>query len=226
MARRPRVVVCGVAQHVTQRGNDRQAVFYSTSDRHLYLKLLSEHASRYSTRILGYCLMTNHVHLIAVPDCQNSLALTMGRTHCEYALAQNKALARSGHVWQNRFFSCHLEQTHLIRALRYVEMNPVRAGLAAAPWDWPWSSARAHSEAEVQDPILDPGWVEYFGNWNYGEWREMLGVGVSDSECDLFRKATRTGEPLGSPAFVEALERQVGRKLSVQPRGRPKIKCV
>jgi putative transposase len=170
--------------------------------------------------------MTNHVHLIAVPDRENSLALTMGRTHCEYALAQNKALERSGHVWQNRFFSCHLEQTHLIRALRYVEMNPVRAGLAADPWGWPWSSARAHSQAGVQDQVLDPGWAEYFGNWDYGEWREMLGAGVSESECDLVRQATRTGEPLGSPAFVEALERQVGRSLRVQARGRPKAKCV
>jgi putative transposase len=107
--------------------------------------------------------MTNHVHLIAVPEREGSLARTMGSTHSEYALAFNHAHGRSGHVWQNRFFSCPLGESHVLSALRYVELNPVRAGLASEPAGWPWSSARAHTVERARDPVLDCRWVEYFG---------------------------------------------------------------
>jgi putative transposase len=137
MPRRPRVILPGVAHHVTQRGNNREPVFRSSDDRRFYLELLGRHAAHYGARILGYCLMTNHVHLIAVPEREDSLARSMGSTHSEYALALNYAQGRSGHVWQNRFFSCPLEESHLLRALRYVELNPVRAELASAPDGWP-----------------------------------------------------------------------------------------
>jgi putative transposase len=92
---------------------------------------LVRHATHYGTRILGYCHMTNHVHLIAVPEREDSLARTLGCTHSEYTLALNHAQARSGHIWQNRFFSCLLDESCLLRALRYVELNPVRVGLAS-----------------------------------------------------------------------------------------------
>jgi putative transposase len=221
MPRRPRIVVPGVAHHVTQRGNNCQQVFHSSGQRRLYLDLLGQHATRYGVRILGYCLMTNHVHLIAIPERENSLARALARTHSEYALAINHAQGWSGHVWQNRFFSCLLDGSHLLRALRYVELNPVRAELASAPWNWPWSSAHAHTRDRVLDPVLDGRWAEYFGGWNYGEWREILSAGMSGGECDTVRHATHTGEPLGSREFVTTLERQAGRRLRVLARGRP-----
>jgi putative transposase len=221
MPRRPRVIAPGVAHHVTQRGNNRQPVFHSSDDRRFYLGLLGRHATRYGVRILGYCLMTNHVHLVAVPERENSLARALGCTHSEYALALNHAQGWSGHVWQNRFFSCLLDESHVLRALRYVELNPVRAGLTSAPWDWPWSSARAHTLDHVLDPVLDCRWVEYFGGWDYHEWQEILSAGMPGGECDTVRRATHTGEPLGSREFVTALERQAGRRLRVLARGRP-----
>ena len=137
MPRRARVVIPGVPHHVTQRGNNRQPVFDSPDDRRRYLELLGRHAERCGARLLAYCLMTNHVHLIAVPDRETSLAQALGRTHSEYALALNRAQGRSGHIWQNRYFSCALSASHLWSAVRYVELNPVRAGLATAAWEWP-----------------------------------------------------------------------------------------
>ncbi len=168
--------------------------------------------------------MTNHVHLIAVPEREGSLARTLGCAHAEYALAVNHAQGRSGHLWQNRFFSCPLDESHLWCALRYVELNPVRAGLASEPSGWPWSSARAHTVDHALDPVLDCRWVEYFGRWDYSEWREILSAGISGGESDAIRRATHTGEPLGSREFVAALERQAGRRLRVLARGRPQKK--
>ena len=221
MPRRPRIILPGAAHHVTQRGNNRQAVFHSSDDRRFYLDLLARHAAHNGTRIQGYCLMTNHVHLIAVPERAGSLARTLGGTHSEYALALNHAHGRSGHVWQNRFFSCPLGESHLLCALRYVELNPVRAGLAAEPAGWLWSSARAHTVERAVDPVLDGACLEYFGRWDYGEWREILSAAVSGRDGDSIRRATYTGEPLGSREFVAALERQAGRRLQVLARGRP-----
>jgi len=225
MPRRPRVVIPGVAHHVTQRGNNREPVFHSCEDRRFYLDLLARHAGHHGARVLGYCLMTNHIHLIAVPERESSLARTLGSTHSEYALALNQAYGRSGHVWQNRFFSCPLGESHLLSALRYVELNPVRAGLASEPAGWPWSSARAHTVDQALDPVLDRRWVEHFGRWDYGEWREILTAGLSGGESDSIRRATYAGEPLGSREFVAALERQTGRKLRVLARGRPPKKA-
>jgi putative transposase len=222
MPRRPRAVFPGVAHHLTQRGNDRQAVFHSPEDRRLYLDLLSHHAARSGARVLGYCLMTNHIHLVAVPEFEHSLARALGRAHSEYALAVNRAAGRSGHLWQNRFFSCPMEEAHLANALRYIDLNPVRAGLAAIPWDWPWSSARAHTVEHARDAVLDCDWTGYCGHWDYLGWRDLLASGMANEESIAVREATRTGEPLGSREFVMRLEREAGRRLRVFPRGRPK----
>jgi len=203
----------------SQRGNNRQQVFYSVEDRRLYLHLLTRYAARYGTQIAGYCLMTNHVHLLVVPRHENSLARTFGPTHAEYALALNLSEKRSGHLWQNRFFSCPLDAAYLENALRYVELNPVRAGLTVMPWDWPWSSARAHSQEDASDAVLDRS--GHLDRWDYAGWREGLLSGISQTEYDSIRRATHTGEPLGSREFLRQLERQAGRRLRVLARGRP-----
>jgi len=218
--RRPRVIIPGIAHHITQRGNNHQQVFYSDSDRRLYLDLLSRRALQYGARILSYCLMTNHVHVVAVPERKHSLARTFGRAHAEYAAALNQAERRSGHLWQNRFFSCPLDGAHLENAMRYVELNPVRAGLVAMPWAWPWSSARAHCSKGASDVLLD--WRDgALDDWHYASWKEGLRSGLSDGELHEVRRATQTGEPLGSQEFLKQLERQAGRRLRVGARGRP-----
>ncbi len=128
MARFARVVAVGPPHHVTQRGNNRQVVFQSDQDRALYLKLLREQSARRRLSIWGYCLMDNHVHLIAAPLSEESLARALRQTHADYARYANVKRGAVGHFWQNRYFSCPMEDGHCWTALAYVERNPVRAG--------------------------------------------------------------------------------------------------
>ena len=127
MPRVARIVLEGQPHHITQRGNNRQDVFFLADDRLAYLELLRIHGERFGFRVLGYCLMTNHVHLIGVPARQESLAKAVGRTNFRYTQYINRMHGRSGHLWQNRFYSCALDDVHLCRAMCYVEQNPVRA---------------------------------------------------------------------------------------------------
>lgn len=224
MPRLSRVVIPGAPHHITQRGNNRQPVFFSADDRRFYLELLGLHAERSGVRILGYCLMTNHVHLVAVPEEETSLARVLRHAHAEYSLAVNRSRRRSGHVWQNRYFSCPMSETHLLCALRYVELNPVRAGMAAEATDWPWSSARSHTSPTASDGVLCCDWIEYFRGWNHAEWAEILAAGMTEAERNAVRRSTHTGEPLGSQEYVTTLERKLGRRLRVGGPGRPRKK--
>ena len=223
MGRIARVVIPGLAHHVTQRGNRQQNVFLSDDHRRVYLKTLGKHCEKYGLRILGYCLMTNHVHLVAVPLREDSLAKGLGRTHNDYARWFNVTQGQSGHLWQNRFFSCPLEDRHLWEALRYVELNPVRAHLVARPEEWRWSSAGAHLGRPDESGLLSmESWREQYDE---RRWREVLEMGVGAAELEQrIREATRTGRPFGSETFVERLEEQTGRRLRPQRRGPKKKK--
>ena len=219
MGRLARAVVPGIAHHITQRGNHRQQVFFDAEDRLVYLAALGENAARYGMRLLGYCLMTNHVHLIAVPERDDSLARALGRAQCDYARWQHIRQRQTGHLWQNRFFSCPLDSGHCWGALRYVERNPVRAGLTEAAEAWPWSSARAHVTGADEAARLDMN--EWAACWTPSQWRQALEVGVGDSLLDeRIRQATRTGRPLGTEGFAAALEHVLNRPLLPAKRGR------
>jgi len=149
MARFARVVVVDVPHHVTQRGNARQIILSNDADRVAYLELLRQHSALHGLSLLGYCLMSNHVHMIAVPRTAEALAQTLKQTHGRYAAYWNARNSSSGHVWQGRFYSCPLDETHLWRALRYVELNPVRAAMVSAAEQWRWSSAAAHCGTDM-----------------------------------------------------------------------------
>ena len=144
MPRVARIVVPGVPHHVTQRGNNRQEVFFVDDDRGFYLDLLGRQAQRFGLDVLGYCLMSNHVHLIAVPQREDSLAKAIGRTHFLYTQYLHRLHGRSGHLWQNRFYSCALDEAHCWAALCYTERNPVRARMVRKAWRYRWSSAAVH----------------------------------------------------------------------------------
>ncbi|HLK61868.1 MAG TPA: transposase [Bryobacteraceae bacterium] len=212
MPRFARVVVPGCWHHVTQRGNHQQTVFFDNSDRQLYLELLRDHAARHSVRITGYCLMNNHVHLLAVPEREDGLARALGRAHNDYARWINLRQRTTGHLWQNRFFSCPLDESHSWEALRYVELNPVRAGLAKSATEWRWSSARTHAGGTDRASLLDlSAWAD---RWAPGTWEDALAIGISDAALlARIREATRTGRPVGSAAYVEHLEAATGRPL-------------
>jgi putative transposase len=223
MSRRSRVVIPNFPHHVTQRGNNRRDVFFGDTDRKIYLKLLGHYCSEYAVDIVGYCVMTNHVHLIATPQRENSLAKALGRTHNDYSRWLNVSRSESGHVWQNRFYSCPLERGHLWAALAYAERNPVRAGMVAAAEEWPWSSASAH----LDTPACADQWLQmeiWQENWSPHAWRIALTEGINEA-CFQARlaEATRTGRPLGDESFVDLCERQCGTALRPQKRG-PKAK--
>ncbi|HPD16451.1 MAG TPA: transposase [Planctomycetota bacterium] len=221
MPRIARIVIPGLAHHVTQRGNNRQDVFFTDDDRAAYLALLARHAREFGLRVLGYCLMTNHVHLVAVPEAEDSLARAVGRTDFVYAQAVNRLHGRCGHLWQNRFHSCPLDEAHLAAAVRYAERNPVRARMVRLAWRYPWSSAAAHV-GEAGDPsgLLDlAAWRE---RWSAAEWRELLRSDPAEEELLGLRFRTRRGRPLGSDAFLGRLEAALGRRLRALPVGRPR----
>jgi len=154
MPRQPRTVIAQCTHHVTQRGNNRQDVFFVEADRRAYLAYLREAAIRFSLRVHAYCLMTNHIHLVVEPLEEPSLANVLKRTSQLYAQYVNRMHGRTGHFWQDRFFSCPLDDMHLWRTLAYVERNPVRAHLCSKAWEWRWSNAAAHCGAD--DPRDDP----------------------------------------------------------------------
>ena len=143
MARLARVIIPGVPHHVTQRGNRRQATFFGNADYAAYLDLLSQWCGLCGIDVLAYCLMPNHVHLVVVPQAADSLHRGLGETHRRYTRRVNFREGWRGHLWQGRFASFPLDEPHLWAAVRYVERNPLRAGLVTRVEDWPWSSARA-----------------------------------------------------------------------------------
>ncbi len=224
MPRLLRVVAAGVPHHVTQRGNARRDVFHSDSDRMVYLGLLRDHARKRSVIVLGYCLMSNHVHLVVVPPAPDAMALLLRDIHGRYAAYKNTADAATGHVWQGRYYSCPMGEDYLWTALRYVERNPVRAGIEGVAEDYPWSSAAIHCDGRISDGIVSL--EEWTVRWRPGEWREFLRPGRHEidetADAALFRAHTHSGRPLGSAEFVRAIERRTGRRLTPSRGGRPR----
>ena len=221
MPRVARIVVPGAAHHVTQRGNNMQDVFFVDDDRRVYLELLLEQGFRFDFRIEGYCLMTNHIHVIGVPAREESLAKTIGRTHFLYSQYVNRMHGRSGHLWQNRFHSCAMDDAHTFNALCYVELNPVRAGMVKKAWDYPWSSAKAHCGGEKGNLFLDP--AAWFERTSAEKWKATLKEIARDKEAqEAVRRSTHTGRPLGSDSFLSKVEHALGRRVRALPVGRPK----
>jgi putative transposase len=221
MPRFARIVVAGVAHHVTQRGNNKQDVFFVDDDRRVYLELLRAQSQRFGLRVDGYCLMSNHVHIVGVPSEEDSLTKAIGRTNFLYTQYVNRLHGRSGHLWQNRFYSCPMDEAHAMNALCYIELNPVRAGTVRVPWTYPWSSAAAHCGKAPANLLLDvAAWRE---TMPAGEWRETLAAFARDAnEADTLRRSTHSGRPLGSDSFMSKLENLLGRRLRPLPIGRQK----
>ncbi|MHC4552444.1 MAG: transposase [Planctomycetota bacterium] len=219
MPRTARIVVPDVPHHITQRGNNRQDVFFVDDDRRVYLSILREQSAKYGLEILGWCLMTNHIHLIARPTGSESLAKALGRTHFRYTQYINKFHSRSGHLWQNRFFSCPLGRGHFWKALLYVEQNPVRAEMVTQPWDYRWSSAKAHVENNDKRGLLDMTYWKEIASMV--DWKLALGKVQAAEQVKAIRSNTHTGRPLAEDAFICKLEKRLNKRLRPLPIGRP-----
>ena len=218
MARLPRVIAVDGPHHVTQRANARHFILERDIDRKVYLDLLRQSLALQNVAMMGYCLMSNHVHLVLVPSRAESLGLSLKHAHGRYASYWNAIHQSSGHVWQGRYYSCPLDEPHLWEALRYPELNPVRAGLVAEPESWIWSSAAVHCAAGP-----DPGWLSlglWKNHWSAESWKAFLRAKEEESALTAIRVSTHTGRPLGTAEFVHALERTTQRLLAPQKRGR------
>ena len=217
MPRRARCLVDGVPHHVTQRGVDRCPVFESDFDRHTYLRLLRDQLAETPVRLLGWCLMTNHVHLVLLPEHSDGLGVVLRRVHGRYAQYFNVRSGRTGHLWQNRYFACPLGPAQVRRALVYVDCNPIRAGMVEAATDYPWSSAAAHAGGADPTGILDGDWQRLAGI--SGNWGDLLRDAGRDRELEA---CTYSGRPFGDVEFVTRIGEQFGRQWT---RGRPKKKA-
>ena len=191
-------------------------VFHTDEDRARYLALLSEQGTRFGLRFLSYCLMTNHVHLIAIPARTESLARAVGEAHRLYTRSVNQREAVSGYLFQGRFHSCPLDERHLVATVRYIERNPVRAGLVRVPWRYAWSSAAFHVGLRRDDPlVLDRDFAGLVTDWP-----RLLRA--DPDEVDFLREKIRTGRPCGTDKFVRRAGRLTRRNLQLRPRGRPR----
>jgi REP-associated tyrosine transposase len=226
MGRIARVVAPGVPHHITQRGNARQVVFDDARDRRVYLALLRYYAERFRLRIWAWCLMSNHVHLLAVPETAESLRCTLGQTHHDYARYRNARRAMCGHLWQSRYYSCPVDEPGVWTVLAYIERNPVRAGLVQLAEDYVWSSARAHVVGRDREDFLDMS--TWRAAYTAERWRDILQIGIEEESMqERLRLATLTGRPFGSGQFIKELELASNRELKLKPVGRkPKGKEV
>jgi putative transposase len=220
MPRRARSVFAGIPHHVTQRGNRKENVFFGNQDRKLYLRWLSEYCCRHEVEVLAYCLMTNHVHLVMVPSTKDGLKLTLKPLHIRYAQYVNKNQGWNGRLWQGRFFSSPMDESYTWWAIKYVELNPVRAGMVEKAEDYPWSSAAPHCGLR-QDNVITSSTI-----WNrkfktIENWSNWLSSGIEQETEEQLRAYVRKGLPCGSPSFIQSLEKIVGHSLKVKPLGRP-----
>jgi len=215
MARLSRAVFPGIPHHLTQRGTRRMRVFFSNSDYRAYKVILTRMCQRYHLDIWAFCLMPNHVHLIGVPSTADGLARPLGEAHRQYARMINRRHGWVGHLWQERFSSFPMDDTHLIAAIRYVLLNPVRAGLVDRAVDWPHSSARAHVAGRTDGLVrVSPAAKRI------DDWKAFLGDDGPSTDLETLRRHGRVGRPLGSDSFVRKLERLAGRRLRPRKVGR------
>lgn len=220
MPRIARVCAVNYPHHVTQRGNNRETVFFDEEDKAFYLKTLGGYSKKWGLDIWAYCLMSNHIHILAVPEKEESLAKGIGRTNLVYTQYINRKYKRSGRLWQNRFYSTIIEkEPYLWAVARYIERNPVRAKLVKKVEEYRWSSAKAHIMG-LRDNILSKNWLDEKELKAYKDF--ML---EDNKEVDmLIRKATSTGRPFGTEQFIKTLEKLIDRSLLPKKAGRPKKK--
>ncbi|MDZ7751717.1 MAG: transposase [Gammaproteobacteria bacterium] len=215
MARLARVVLSDVPHHVTQRGNGRARTFFGDADYRLYRDLLVDHGRHYGVGIWGWCLMPNHVHLILTPSDKDGLRVVLSRVHRQYAGHVHARERRTGHFWQGRFGCVAMDEAHLVAAMAYVVLNPLRARLVEKVQDWPWSSIHAYLRPGKGDGVTDV--------WALTPYlvaaKQIIAAGEEDARFDALRRSETIGRPIGNDAFLRRVEEQVGRTLKPGKRG-------
>lgn len=219
MARQARIVLRDTPHHITQRGNRGEPVFFEKSDYEAYIQFLSEECADKGVAIWAYCLMPTQIQLIAVPSRENALGRALGEAHRRYTRRINERNSWRGHLFQDRFFSYPMDETHLMNAARYIETMPVFAGIAPTPESYLWSSARAHIKGR-EDKLLTPEKpLLHF----VSDWMEFLQGLPQADDGKAIERHLQTGRPRGNDNFLDSVESMVGRTVRPQKPGRRSI---
>ena len=219
MPRIARIIAAGHPHHITQRGNNRATVYFDDEDRQTYLHLLLKYTRTYDVAIWAYCLMGNHLHLLAVPETDTGLARGIGMTNMLYTQYLNRKRNQSGRVWQNRFFSCVVENNNWLWAVaRYIERNPVKAGIAASAVAYRWSSAAAHVAGADDLVLSEKSWLTPDERSGYAEYLQREAKEVDGA----IRCATMTGRPFASEQFIDQMALSLNQSLRPRAPGRPR----
>ncbi|TSD79705.1 transposase [Pseudomonas sp. KBS0710] len=229
MARRPRVLLPDIPLHIIQRGNNRSACFYSDEDYIFYIDTLAMLAELYCCKVHVLCLMTNQVHLLLTPTCCAGAGLLMkglGQRYVQYA---NRTYQRTGTLWEGRFRSCLVQQDNYVLACyRYIEMNPVRAGMVAHPGDYRWTSYRANAQGELSGFISPHAVYSDLGSGvaqRAEAYRSTFLDRLSPELIDQIRSSTNGNYVLGDQKFASEIAQILGKIVSASVSGRPK-KCM
>lgn len=225
MPRQPRPDFADIPQHIVQRGNNRQACFFQKEDYRRYLNALREASLRYGCHVHAYVLMTNHVHLLVTPQQVGAIGRMMQYLGRDYVTHINIQYRRSGTLWEGRYRSCLVDtQTYLLLCHRYIELNPVRAGMVATPQEYPWSSYGANA-LDLHDPCIRPH-AEYLALGVNAEerrttYRTLFDEGIDHERLAAIRNYNQQQRALGSTRFQAEIEAALGRCMSVRPAHRP-----
>ena len=219
MPRIARAVAIGFPHHVIQRGNNREKIFFAVQTRGKYLAWLEEYARKCEVRILAYCLMTNHVHLLLKPDKTESLAKMMQGINLCYTQYINKRYKRTGRLFEGRYHSCIVdEENYLWSVARYIEQNPLRAKMVSQPEDYPYSSGRAHISG-AKDEVLNEA---LFSDEERAEYVKFIKAPVPEEEINKIRFTVKRGKPLGDNKFIKEMARRLKKDFEMKAPGRPR----
>ena len=225
MPRKPRFYLPGVPAHIVQRGNSRQAVFFCDDDYKAYLTWLMEGALKHGCRIHAYVLMTNHVHLLVTPESKESISKTIQYVGRHYVQYINVVYGRSGTLWEGRHKGCILDSdNYLLSCMRYIELNPVRAGMVEKPMDYSWSSYASNATGKVDKVVTQHDIYLALANrleLRLAAYRELFSNVLNPELIHNIRATVQTGTPLGNDRFRDQVETALDSKTGLARRGRP-----
>ena len=226
MGRLPRAIEDGLVYHALNRGNNRDDVFADDDDREAFLVALGRTKDRYPFRLFGYCLMSNHFHLLIRPEPGQTISRILQSLTVAHTWRYHSRHQTSGHVWQGRFKSPVIQDDmHLLVVLRYIEANPLRAGIVSDPADYRWSSYQCHGAGQ-DDPLLSrfPEWEELGGTdaERRRRWRAKVRGVQGEAELAAVRRSLSSGQPFGAPEWSEATGKRLDLRQEPRPRGRPR----
>jgi len=225
MARKLRASAAGIPEHVIQRGNDRQVVFCNEDDMQAYVTWLKQYAKKYKVSIHAWVLMTNHVHLLCTPSTATGISQMMQSLGRMYVLYFNRQYHRSGALWEGRYKSCLVQQeTYLLELYRYIELNPIRAGMVKDPADYSWSSYQCNALGKKTDLLTPHALFMALGNDEKERmlsYRALFSHHIEGKLLEDIRQASNKGLALGNEHFIADVEAITGKRLREEKRGRP-----